>query len=263
MSSTVGPSAASQYNATPIFNALVPREGPKMIPYVCDFPGAPEYLIDLSLTESQSKMKVVQTIFLDNSQATAAVTVSIAGTQFEIVAGAETQGFYPVLAPNNTKFTVSSASTGPVTIIFVNVPCAANQWATVDGGAGGTVDAVITGPLASAAPAAGSTPVNVSQQGGVTGWVSHSTATVAAASTALIPAAGPGGRAFVRIKAPEAADLWINAVGGAAGLDAFDCFKIPAGSLYENFPGESVWQAWHYWCATGGLALTAHSQDGN
>lgn len=257
------PSNQATYNAVSIFNALVPKEGPKMVPFVCNFPTAGSYLIDLTLAEAQQRISVVQNIFVDASAATEAVSIAIQGTQLTIVCPAGAQGYFPCLAPNNTKFVIASGSTAPVTVAFINVPIAANVWPVVEGGGGGGGAVEITAPLATNAPAAGATPVAVSQTGGVAGWTSHSASTNAAVSSALIPAVGAGLRSFVRIKAPETADLWVNPLGNTCSIGGLDCLKIPAGALYENFPGESVFQAWTYFCATGGLNYTALSQDGN
>jgi hypothetical protein len=257
---TVGTSGSGGVQfAQKIFSALVPAEGPRMVSYVADFPLAASFEVDMTLSQSQQYMSVVQTLFIDASQATAPVSVSVEGTKLTIELEAGSQGFFPLLVPTTgAKFLIASASTQPVTVIFVNVPIPANVW-NVNG-----QPLNITGPLAPDAPASGVTPVSVAQAGGVVHWHSYSAATAnPAASTALFPAVADGARLNVFIKAPESADLWVNRLGGTAAIDGIDCFKIPAGAIYENFPSESVSQAWTYYCAATAVNFTALTQDGN
>lgn len=259
---TVGQSAGGGLNSQSIFNALVPKEGPKMVPFIANFPTAASYLIDLTLTMQQTRITVIQSMFLDCSQATASTTVSVQGTQLVIELEAGDQGYFPLLVPETgAKITVASASTKPVTIILLNVPVPASVWHTSASGAASSV--TISAPLAPVS-SAGIDPLAVAQMGGATVWSDHSIASTAVAtSSPLFAAAVAGDRFFVRVKAPETADLWVNPKGGTCGIGLVGCFKIGAGLMYENFPGESVSEAWTYFCATGALVVFAQSQEGN
>lgn len=257
---TVGATPPDTFNAIPIFNALVPKEGPKMVPFVLNFPTNPAYLIDLTLTMQQQRISVVQSVFIDASAATASVSVAVQGTQLTITLEKGDQGFFPILVPTTgAKFSIASASTNPVTVIFLNVPVPSSIWHTALSALGAVS---VSGPLALAL-SSGVAPILQAQAAGATAWTSSSGTTAAAASTALFPAVAAGSRFFVRIGAPATADMWVNPIGGAAGIGLADCFKIPAGGIYENFPGESVFQAWTYFCATGALPFTALRQEGN
>lgn len=234
-----------------------------MVPFNLPFDGTVVTIdIDLTLTQQQARLSVVQSMYLDCKNATQPVTITVSGTTQEITLEAGWQGFFPLLVPSNAmKFKATSTSTAACAVIFLNVPVPASTWPTVASASGGT--ATITGPLAPVS-AAGVDPVAVAQLGGGSAWTDHSVAvTVAATSSALFPAATAGVRSFVRVKAPETADLWINPKGGTAGISLVGCFKIPSGTLYENFPGESVYEAWTYYCATGGLVVFAQTQEGN
>lgn len=257
---TVGTaSGGNPLQATKIFSALVPAEGPKMLPYTANFPSASSYEVDLTLTMQQTYMSVVQSLFIDASTATAPVSVEVLGTSLTIELEAGSQGFFPLLVPTTgAKFIITSASIKPIILIFINVPVPANVW-NVNG-----QPLSVVAPVAPDTPASGVAPVLTAQAGGVKAWTSFSGATAnPAASTVLLPASASGARYFVLIKAPESADLWVNKVGGVAAIGGQDCFKIPAGAIYENYPGESVSQAWNYFCAATAANYTALTQEGN
>lgn len=83
---------------------------------------------------------------------------------------------------------------------------------------------------------------------------SRSTTTVAATSTALMGA--NAARKYLLIAAPQTADVWVNPLGGTAGIGLADCFRIASGGSYES--GAYVWNgAITYFCATGSLELPA------
>lgn len=231
-----------------------------MVPFIAAFPTAPTFLIDMTLTMQQQRISVIQSVFIDASAADASVSVDVVGTQLTIILEKGDQGFFPLLVPTSgAKFLITSSSTQPVTIILMNVPVPASVWHTSASALGSVT---ISGPVAGTS-SSGVDPLLIAQAGGATAWTSHSGTTAAASSTALFPAVAAGSRFFVRVKAPETADLWVNPLGGAASVGGSDCFKVPAAAMYENLPGESVYQAWNYFCATGALAFTAMTQEGN
>jgi len=262
MSGTEGPSVGvgTGNPALPVFNALIPEEGPKALLVNVLFPTYSTLLIDLTLTQQQQRLSVVQSVFIDARNATSPVFLTVQLSNQVIEAAPGSQGYYPLLVPQSgAKFTCASSSTQPVALFFINVPVPADVWNS----AGASIGSVsISGPLAVNTPTGNPDPVTVSQSGGSAAWTSHSGTTVASASTALLPAA-TNTRYFVCIAAPAAADMWVNRIGGVASIGGQDCFKIPAGNVYENFPGESCGQAWNYFCATGSLAYTALAQEGN
>lgn len=233
-----------------------------MVPFDVDFPTINTLDIDLTLMVQQRRMTVIQTVFIDASACDASVSLQVVGTDLTIEAQELTQGYYPLLVPSSPKFVCSSASTGPCKLIFLNVPVPASVWHST--ASIGTFSGTITGPVVATAPASGAVPVLTAQAGGVNAWTDHSTTTPnPAADTVLFAASAAGARYYVRVKAPETGDLWINPKGGVAAVDGAGCFKIPAGSLYENFPGESVFEAWHYFTVATSVALFAQTQEGN
>jgi hypothetical protein len=253
----IGPSGQASYSAISTYNALVPREGPKQIPYTLPFNGSGQTItIDLSQTIQLGIISVVQSLYMDLSACSAPVTVNVINAQQSITLPAGYQGFFPVLSSNPAKFAFTSVSNGSAHVNFVNVPIPADIWPTVGQAL------AITSPLA---PSAGGPvqPLAVAQLGGIAAWSSYSNTTSAAASTMLFPAVAAGLRFMVQISAPSTVGLWVNRLGGTAGPGLTDCFQVPPGAVYTSTPGESVWQEWTYYCATGGLPYTALVQAAN
>lgn len=250
-------------NSVSIANALIPKEGPKMVPFLINFPAVSSFDIDLTLTMQQGRISVIQAMYLDLRNATASVSVTVSITNQNITLEAGQQGYFPLLVPESgAKMTVASASTQPIRLMLLNVPVPEGTWNTA-AAVLGSVTAAITAPLAPDT-AAGVDALAVSQLGGGAVWTDHSVAsTTVATSSPLFALVAAGSRTFVRVKAPETADLWVNPKGGTAGISLVGCFKIAAGAMYENFPGESVYEAWTYFCATGALVIFAQTQEGN
>lgn len=114
-------------------NQQLPDEGPKAIPVRLDFtPSSPAtltYVLDLELIWSQAKISMIQTIFIDNSQNSNALSVTVNGTGQIIVAAANTQGYYAVLCPNPPKLSFSSASSSVALVVFlINIPISGVVW---------------------------------------------------------------------------------------------------------------------------------------
>lgn len=247
MSASVGPSLQNVYQPISVFNALVPKEGPKAVPYNMNFTTGAAFTADLRQTVSQGYISVIQSVWIDNSANSDTLSMTVQGTNFTINAPAYSQGFYPVTVGPQPVFQFSSASTSAaVAVEFLNVPVPASVW-TVQ------VNAVsITGPADSNG--------NVLTVPGVPGnaWSSYSGATAnPAASTQLIPAPVGGKYAAVLIKAPEAADMWVNPLGGTAAVDGLDCFPVRAGQVYESSDVTQCNSEWTYYCTATAANYTA------
>lgn len=117
-----------QYQKT--YNFEVPCEGAKVLPIVLDFATFAEVDIDLLQFEQDSQLSMVQTVFIDNSVSAAAMVLVIdpAGINQTIVANGNTQGYYPILAPNPTLLQFFSQSGVAQRIQLVNVPIAGVVW---------------------------------------------------------------------------------------------------------------------------------------
>jgi hypothetical protein len=142
------------FNSVRIENALVPAEGPKIVPLTLDFTSALSFEIDLTLAINQKKIEIVQGIYIDNSRAVSTFTIRAQASNQEISIPAGAQGYYPLLAGQLPRFTATSnGGVVPVYIAFLNVPVPALQW---NSGIGGSLGAVAQG-----APGALAWPVRV------------------------------------------------------------------------------------------------------
>ena len=145
---------SSQYVDIPVFNALVPSEGPKAVPLTFDFTMQTVYSVDLQNPQSRGIIQQVQTIYLDNSGNAGALSVLVNQSNQLIVCPPYSQGYFPVLAPNPFKFLISCASGGANTNVYLlNVPVAANVW-SANQGTGNTYSSgklIVTDPVLDAA----------------------------------------------------------------------------------------------------------------
>ena len=117
----------------PIFNAQVPKEGPKAIALVAPFTSsAQSFDVNLLLTQSLQFMSLVQAVFVDNSANAVGVTITVTQIGQQLKVPANSQGYLPLLVTKNSKLTISSTVTtaANVTVIFLNVPVPAAVWAT-------------------------------------------------------------------------------------------------------------------------------------
>ena len=116
----------------PIFNAQVPKEGPKALSIVAPFTTAIQsFDVNLLLTQTQLYMSLVQAAFIDNSANSAAVSITIEQLGQTVTVPANSQAYLPLLVTKNSKLVISSPVTGDVnvTVIFLNVPVPAAVWA--------------------------------------------------------------------------------------------------------------------------------------
>lgn len=128
------------FNSIRIENALVPDEGPKIVPINLEFGAIASYEIDLTLSISQRKIRIVQGIYIDNSQNSNPFTIEAQASKQRITVQPGAQGYYPLLAGQFPRFTCSSNGTALVYIAFLNVPVPALQWNTGLGASIGVVD---------------------------------------------------------------------------------------------------------------------------
>ena len=122
----------AQYVDVPIFNQLVPGEGPKAIRAVLDFSATDSFALDLTNQVESGIIKAVQTLYIDASELLNPVTFVADRTQQRITVMPDTQGYYPFLLPNPPQFNgTSQAQLNSVVIIhMLNVPMPAQSWAT-------------------------------------------------------------------------------------------------------------------------------------
>lgn len=116
-------------------NQVIPDEGPKAIPLVLDFSSSAgdPIEIDAQYLQSLGRFSMLQTIFVDMSDAANNLTIKVNGSGQKIVAKVGTQGYYSVLAPNPFKlvFETSPGGTDNLPLYLINVPIPGVVWSTV------------------------------------------------------------------------------------------------------------------------------------
>jgi hypothetical protein len=120
-----------QFVDYPVFNALVPKEGPRVVPAQFDFTAASSYAVDLSNVQQRGYLSLVQTLFIYNpGTVPVTVTFDVAGQQ--IVFPPQSEGYVSVLVTNPPKCTVeSTGGASNVGVFFINVPVSQNIWPIV------------------------------------------------------------------------------------------------------------------------------------
>lgn len=112
---------------------MVAVEGPIGIPVGLDFSTVNTVTGDLTLEMSSGTIGFVQSVWIDNSKNTKALSIVFPGTGQILTVKANTQGYYPII-PFQGSFSWSATSIGAavvVPVIFTNVQFEASQWATV------------------------------------------------------------------------------------------------------------------------------------
>ncbi len=115
----------------PVYNAQVPREGPRALSLpLLDFSVASSFTFDGQNLMDNSRISMVQTMYLDARNAQSPITVLVGGVQ-TIVVKPQTQGYYPVICPNPCNIVFSCADNlSKVNVQLLNVPVAPGQWVT-------------------------------------------------------------------------------------------------------------------------------------
>lgn len=120
-----------QFIDYPVFNALVPSEGPKVVPAQFDFTIASSYSVDLSDLVFRKYITLVQTLFIYNP-GTEPVTITFDVAGQNIVFPPQSEGYVPVLVTNPPKCTITSVGgASNVGVFFINVPMPSNIWPIV------------------------------------------------------------------------------------------------------------------------------------
>lgn len=117
-----------------IANNAIPREGAQSIPIgPFNFKTTPTYSFNFTLSQEQSKLSIVQTLYIDNGANPYNLICDVGVSGQEIVAPPFSQGYYPILAVNNLNLAISSAGAVDCAsaIYLINVPIEPYVWSTV------------------------------------------------------------------------------------------------------------------------------------
>lgn len=111
-----------------ISNAVMPKEGARVVPLVFDFSLAASFVADFYTASQQQQISAIQAVFIDNSASAGQTTLTVQGTGETVIAPAYSQGVYPIAAAVHPRVTVSNGGASTVTILFFNVPLPASVW---------------------------------------------------------------------------------------------------------------------------------------
>lgn len=118
----------------PVFSQAMSNVGPKAVPLFLNFTDNVTTVIQLDLSSfiDQGFMDFVQCAYIDASLVAAGIIMTIAGSGQNVTIKPNTQGYYPVLAPNpfRVTFTASQPGIGVVPVYLTNMPIAGVVWAT-------------------------------------------------------------------------------------------------------------------------------------
>jgi hypothetical protein len=116
-----------QYYA--IFNQMIPSEGGRAVPLALDFSSNNSWTINMTQLLSMKVIDVVQTIYIDNSLNSVSLLVNSSISNQNITVPPYSQGYYPILVPNNATLTFTCIGGLINTPIFlINIPLPAISW---------------------------------------------------------------------------------------------------------------------------------------
>lgn len=117
-----------------IFNAMVPAEGPKIVPLTLDHTVAAALTIDLTQQQQSGKFSFIQSIMVDNSgnPNPYIITTNIIGQRLVIPANG--QAILPIFIGNPPKFTCQTTIGVVIPLWVLNVPLPAQVWGPGSGG---------------------------------------------------------------------------------------------------------------------------------
>ncbi len=110
------------------FNAMVPKEGPKVVPVTAQLAANASVVIDLTQIQQQGRISFIQGLMIDNSQNTQSLTITSQAFNQKIVVPAGAQAILPVFVINPPVFIAASNGGVNVPLFFFNVPLPAQVW---------------------------------------------------------------------------------------------------------------------------------------
>jgi hypothetical protein len=156
-----------------VFNARIPKEGPKALSLLCPFTASnTSFVVDFSITMTQGFISMIQGVFVDNSANPDILQIQQSSLGINIQFPANSQGYIPLLVPNPATLTVASLGQVSVYMVFLNVPVPALIWSTETGGGGSDVTIVSSPTFGAVTPGVAGTKSDlvgaIYESGGVT-----------------------------------------------------------------------------------------------
>lgn len=115
-------------NAQAVSNMTQSSRGPLAVPISPDWTVQQSYLVDLSIQNQFGTIDMVQTLFMDNSQSSAPLYAVNAVSQQTIICPAKSQGYFPFLCPQPSRFTLMSTGGVRASIECLNFPVQPAVW---------------------------------------------------------------------------------------------------------------------------------------
>ena len=114
---------SAQIQSIPVYQAIIPREGPKAVRIDLDLDTGP-HTVDLSEIIARVHMRDIQSVWIDAADS-GQVTITPA-RGLPIVRAAGSQGWSPMIVAE--PYTMEISGTGSVRILICNMPMPAIQW---------------------------------------------------------------------------------------------------------------------------------------
>jgi hypothetical protein len=226
-------------NALPLSIGKTPPEGPKAWSTVLDFTTVAQISMNLDL--ASIGLSFVQSVFVDNSNSNAPLTIVIPGVNQKIVVQAYAQAVFPVLQIGPTfQFAASSSGATPINLSFCNEMMDLMQWSTSNPNS--IVGAVtVQGTITSVAAPSGMT---------------DRSSVIVTGGLAVQPMASNGGRKRVIISNPSTILGQNIAAVESIFFNFFSAAGVNDAVSLELQPGQA-WDSGGGACPTGLLSVNA------
>lgn len=110
------------------FNGAIPGEGPKCVPYNLDFNTGTTLNTDLEVIKQNGQISGVQSVYIDNLDNAAPVSLTLSVSNQRIVCPANAEGYFLILATSSMQFKWFCANPVVVPIQYMNFPVAVSVW---------------------------------------------------------------------------------------------------------------------------------------
>lgn len=110
---------------------MVGGKGPLAARLIMDFTQTSEYDLDMQNFQSLNQFDLCQTIFVDNANGGAPVSILIPSSGQLIVVKNGTQGYFNVICPNPIRMIFTCAGGQIVTVFLINTAVPGASWSAI------------------------------------------------------------------------------------------------------------------------------------
>lgn len=108
----------------------VPKEGPLVVPNFVDFTAFTTYQLDLTYQQQGGRISMIQTLYVDNSNATVPLFITVATSGQTIKIPANSQAYVPLTVTNKLAVSLTSSANLVIPVFVINVAMNATIWST-------------------------------------------------------------------------------------------------------------------------------------